>query len=174
MVCWPPNHVILTPYPWYFKPPTHGILKPYPWYFDPLPTVYRPPYPWYFDPPTHGIFTPLSMVFWRPYPGYFDPLSIVFRQPYPSYIEPPTHAIFTSLHISWLEMRGVKLPWGSIYHSWGGSVFNKRGQHTMDENWSRGQFTMGSIFIWSFFRHCILNPLMVYWPSSFLPKERDS
>ena len=26
------------------------------WYFD-------PPYPWNIDPPTHGIFTPLPMVF---------------------------------------------------------------------------------------------------------------
>ena len=31
--------------------------------FDPLPMVYQPPYLWYFDPPTHGILTPLPMVF---------------------------------------------------------------------------------------------------------------
>jgi hypothetical protein len=25
--------------------------------------VYQPPYPWYIDPPTHGILTPLLMVY---------------------------------------------------------------------------------------------------------------
>jgi uncharacterized membrane protein len=28
-----------------------------------LPMVYRTPYTWYFDPFTHGIVTPLPMVF---------------------------------------------------------------------------------------------------------------
>jgi hypothetical protein len=37
-------------------PPTHGISTP-------LPMVYRPPYPWYFDPPIHSILTPLPMVY---------------------------------------------------------------------------------------------------------------
>jgi hypothetical protein len=62
-----------------------------------------PPYPWYFNPPTHGILTPLPMVFWPPYPRYIKPSLLV-------------------------EMRGVNLPWGgskyndekaplgSIYH----------------------------------------------------------
>ena len=44
------------PYPWYIDPPTHGILTP-------LPMVYRPPNPWYFDPLAHGILTPLPMVY---------------------------------------------------------------------------------------------------------------
>jgi hypothetical protein len=80
------------------------------------------PYPWYIDPHTHGILTPLSMVFWPPYQWY---------------IEPPTHGILTPLPIYWLEMRGVKIPWGFNLPYRGG------GQYTMDENWPRGQFTMG-------------------------------
>jgi hypothetical protein len=47
--------------------------------FDALPMVYRPPYPWYIDPLTHGLSTPLPMVFW-------PPLSMVYRPPYPWYI----------------------------------------------------------------------------------------
>jgi hypothetical protein len=43
-----------------YRPPTHGILTP-------LTMVYRPPYPWYIDPPTHGISTPLPMVYRPPY-----------------------------------------------------------------------------------------------------------
>jgi hypothetical protein len=31
-------------------------------------TVFWPPYPWYIEPPTHGILTPLSMVFLPPPP----------------------------------------------------------------------------------------------------------
>ena len=49
----------------FYDPPTHGISNP--WYFD-------PPYPWYFDPPTHGILTPLPMVYWTP--------TMVFWHPY--------------------------------------------------------------------------------------------
>ena len=75
---------------------------PYPWYIDPLPMVSWPPYHWYIDPPTHDILTP--------YPWYFDPLSMLCWP------------------ISWLEMRGVKLPYRgggqdtiwhrSFLHSW--------------------------------------------------------
>jgi hypothetical protein len=39
---------------------------PYPWYCYPLPMVIWPPYPWNFDRPTHGISTPLPMVFSAP------------------------------------------------------------------------------------------------------------
>jgi hypothetical protein len=37
----------------YIEPLTHGILTP-------LPMVYRPHYPWYIDPLTHDILTPDS------------------------------------------------------------------------------------------------------------------
>ena len=66
--------------------------------------VYRPPSP--------------SMVFWPPYPRYFDPLPMVYLR----YFEP--------LPISWLEMRGVKIPWG-FNLPYRGSVFNKGGQNTI-------------------------------------------
>ena len=38
---------------------------------------------------------------------------------------------------------GVKIPWGFNLPYRGGAVFNKEVQYTMDENWPRGQFTMG-------------------------------
>jgi hypothetical protein len=66
--------------------PTHGA--PYPWYIDPLPVVFWPPYPWYFDPLPMVHRPPIHGIL-TPYPWYFDP------QPIP-----------------WLEMRGVKIPWG--------------------------------------------------------------
>ena len=44
------------------KIPTHGILTP-------LTMVYRPPYPWFIEPPIHGILTP-------PTHGISNPLSI--------------------------------------------------------------------------------------------------
>ena len=74
---------------------------------NPLSTVYWTPYsyPWYTEPPTHGNLTP----------------------PHPWYIEP--------LHISWLEMRGFKIPW------WFNLVqLTIRGlnQYTMDEYWPLG------------------------------------
>jgi len=50
--------------------------------------AYQTYYPWYIEPPTHGILTPLPMVFWL-----------------------PIHGILTPLSISWLEMRGVNLPY---------------------------------------------------------------
>ena len=69
--------------PWIgvYRLPTHGILTP-------LPMVYRPPYPWYIDPPTHGIFTHLPMVYRPPNPWYFDPLLMEYRPPYLWYIKP--------------------------------------------------------------------------------------
>jgi hypothetical protein len=56
----------LTPYPWYIDPHTHGILTP-------LSMVFWPPYPWYFDPPIHDILNPLPM--------YIEPLPMVFWPP---------------------------------------------------------------------------------------------
>jgi hypothetical protein len=127
MVYQPPSHGILTPLPMKYRPP-------YPWYFDPLPMVYRPPYPWYFDPLTHGISTPLSMEYRPPTHGISTPLSMEYR--------PPTHDILISLPISWLEMGGQNTM-GIQFTIQGESVFNKGVQYTMDENWPRGQFTMG-------------------------------
>ena len=61
--------VFSTPYPWYIENYTHGILTP-------LPMVYRaPPYPWYLEPHIHGT--------WNPYPWYFEPPIMVYRTPYP-------------------------------------------------------------------------------------------
>ena len=65
--------------------------------FDPLPMVYRPLYPWNIDPPTHGISTPLPMVFWPPTHGILTPLSMVYWPPYPWDIKPSTHGILTPL-----------------------------------------------------------------------------
>ena len=146
---------------WYFDPPTHGILNP-------LPIVYRPPYPWYIDPlpmvfwpPTHGISIPLSMLFWPAYPWYIDPI------PMPRwYIDPLTHGTLTPLSMvfwppipmeywspyawyfdlpAYLLIRngGGQNTMGVQFTIQGGSVFNKGVQYTMDENWPRGQFTMG-------------------------------
>jgi hypothetical protein len=56
---------------WNIEPPTHGILTP-------LPMVYRPPYPWYIEPLTHGISTPLSMVFCPPTHRISTPLHMIF------------------------------------------------------------------------------------------------
>ena len=95
--------------------------------------VYRPPYAWYVDPPTHGILTPLPMV-------YQPPLSMIYRPPYPWYIDPPIHGILTPLPMEYrppptygimnssllVEMRGgskyndkkidpgVKIPYGKF------------------------------------------------------------
>ena len=107
MVFWPP-------YPCYIEPPINGILNRYPWYYTHLPMV--------FWPPTHVILTHLSMVFWTAThgiiptcPWYFEPRTHCILTPYPWYFDP--------LPSSWLEMRGVKIPWGS--------VFNKGGQNTI-------------------------------------------
>jgi hypothetical protein len=123
----------------------------YPWYFDPLPMVYRNPYPWYIpwyiDPPTHGISTPLPMVFWPLYPWYIDPpthgiltpLPMMYRPPIhgiltplPIDIRPPTHDILASLPISWLGMGVLKYHGASIYHGaqntvWRHNIFVFRG-----------------------------------------------
>ena len=69
-----------------FWPPTDGISTH--GISTPLPMVFWPPYPWYIDPPTHGILILLPMVFWPPYPWYFDP--------YPWYFDTHTHGISTA------------------------------------------------------------------------------
>ena len=51
--------------------------------------AYRPLYPWYIDPLTHGISTPLPMVFWPPIHGILTPLPMVHQSPYPWYFDPP-------------------------------------------------------------------------------------
>ena len=73
---------ISTPLTMEYRSPTHGILTP-------LPMVFWPPYPWYIDPPTHGILTPLSMVYWPPYPWYIDPLTHGIATPLPMVFWPP-------------------------------------------------------------------------------------
>ena len=80
----------ITPYPWYFDPPTHGISTP-------LPMIYWPPYPWYIDPPTHGILTPLTMVYWPPYPWYIDPPTHGILTPLTMEYRPPTYGISNPL-----------------------------------------------------------------------------
>jgi hypothetical protein len=80
----PVSYGILTPL--YGKLNPHGILSMVFW---PPTHGILIPYPWYIDPHIHGIFTPLTMVYRTPYPWYFDPLPI-----------------------SWLEMRGINIPWG--------------------------------------------------------------
>ena len=139
------HHNILKPLPMVFWPSTHGISNPlslvyrapYSWYFDS-----PPPCLWYFDPPppmvyrtpTHGILSLLSMVYQTTYPWYIEspthgisnPLPMVYRTLYPWCIEPLTHGTSypLSITISWLEMRGFKIPWGD-------SFFNKGVQYTM-------------------------------------------
>ena len=61
---------------------------------------------------------------------------------YPWIFDPLTRGILTSLSISWLEMGGQNTM-GVQFSIQGGSVFNKGVQYTMDENWPRGQFTIG-------------------------------
>ena len=133
-----PAHGILTPYPWYIEPAIPGISSP-------LFMVFRlppPPCLWYFDPPppmvyrtpTHGILSLLSMVYQTTYAWYIEspthgisnPLPMVYRTLYPWCIEPLTHGTSypLSITISWLEMRGFKIPWGD-------SFFNKGVQYTM-------------------------------------------
>ena len=110
------------PYPWYIDPPTHGILTP-------LTMVYRPPIhsilaplPMVYRPPTHGILTPLTKVYRPPTHGILTPLPMEYRPPYLWYIKP-------SLLV---EMRG-----GSIYH--------EGIQNTMTKNLPQGQNTIWKI-----------------------------
>ena len=68
---------------------------PYPWYID-------PPNSWYFDPPSHGISTPLPMVYqtlsYGRNEGEFNLPWVGSKYdkkltPYPWYIDPPNHGI---------------------------------------------------------------------------------
>ena len=84
-----------------YRPPTHGILTP-------LTMVYRPPYPWYIDPPTHGISTTLTMVFRPPTHGILTPLPMVYR--------PPTHGISTPLTMVYRPpTHGILTPLPMVY-----------------------------------------------------------
>jgi hypothetical protein len=89
--------------------------------------VYRPPYQWYIEPLTHGISTPLSMVFWPP--------THRISTPYTWYFDLP--AYFFIINGGVQNTMGFNLPYR------GGSVFNKGVQYTMDVNRPRVQFTMG-------------------------------
>ena len=62
MVYRPPTQGILLRYPWFIDPPTHGISTPLPMVFLPLSMVYRPL--------TYGVSTP--------YPWHTDPLPMVY------------------------------------------------------------------------------------------------
>ena len=124
-----------------YRPPTHGILTP-------LPMVYRPPYPWYIEPPTHGILTPLPME---------------YRPPYLWYIKP-------SLMVLWIPLGRNE---GGFNFPWGGSKYNDKkltpGSKYHKENWTQGQniigkLTPGSIYhgvqntIWHRFKGDFPNP----------------
>ena len=106
-----------------FWPPTHGISTP-------LPMVYRPPYPWYIDLLNHGISTPLPMVYWPPYPWYIDPLTHGISTPLTMVYQTLSYGIMNSSLL--VEMRG-----GSIYH--------EGVQNTMTKNWPQGQNTIWKI-----------------------------
>jgi hypothetical protein len=60
------------------NPLTHGIVTP-------LPMVYWTSYSWYIETPTNDILTL--------YQWYLEPPSMVFWPPYQWYIEPPTHGM---------------------------------------------------------------------------------
>ena len=78
-----------------FWPPTDGISTH--GISTPLPMVFWPPYPWYIDPPTHGILTPYPWYIDPPTHGILTPLPMVYRPPYPWYFDPPTHGILNPL-----------------------------------------------------------------------------
>jgi hypothetical protein len=86
--------MVFDPLPMVFWCPTHGILTPYLWYIAP---------------------PPLSMVFWPTYPWYIDPLSMVIWPPYPWYFDPSAYLL--------IRNEGVKIPWGSMFHT-GGSIYH--------------------------------------------------
>ena len=108
------------------NPPTHGISTP-------LPMVYWPPYLWYFDPPTHGISTPQPMVFWPPCPWNIDP---------------PTYGISNPL-LWYYELLSFGRNEGGFNLPWGGSKYNDKkltpGSKYHMENWTRGQNIIGKL-----------------------------
>jgi hypothetical protein len=87
MVYWTP--LLKTEPPLYGKLNPHGILNP------PISNqkICREvkiscagAYPWYIEPLTHGISTPLSMIFWPPLP-------IEYRPPYTWYFDLPAYLL---------------------------------------------------------------------------------
>jgi hypothetical protein len=92
-------------YPWYFDPPTHGISTP-------LPIVFRTPYPWYIDPLTHGVSNPLL---W-----YYESLSLGRNEGGSIYHEGGSkYNDEKSTPGSIYHMKidpGVNIPWGSKCH----------------------------------------------------------
>ena len=66
----------------------------------PLPVVLWPPtqdiYSWYIQLPTHGMLTPLSMVFWNPIHDNLNPLSMIFWTLYSWYFDPPQAIAYRS------------------------------------------------------------------------------
>jgi hypothetical protein len=126
--------------PMVYRPPTHGILTP-------LPMVYRPLYPWYIDPPTHSISTPLPMVYRPHYPWYIDPPTHGILTPLPMEYRPPyLWYIKPSLMVLWtppsllVEMRGVQFTMKGFKIQWQKIYPWVKISYV---NWPRGQFTMG-------------------------------
>jgi hypothetical protein len=68
----------------------------------------------------------------------------VFCPPYPWYIEPPPHGILTPLSMVFLPPPAYLLIRNEGSQNTMGVQFTiQGGQYTMDENWPRGQYTMG-------------------------------
>ena len=132
------------PYQWHYEPPMHCISNPLSMvYRTTLSMVFWPPYKWYIKIPTCGISNPLLMIFWTSLSVVYRPpclsldnssLFMVYQTHYPWYSDPYHSWYIRSLPISWLEMRGFKIPWGSTYIAGGRLVFNKGIQYTMNEN----------------------------------------
>jgi hypothetical protein len=77
------NHGISSLLPTGYRPLTHNILTH--GILTPLSMLYRIPYSWYIDPLTHGISTPIHNI--------STPLPMVYRPLYPWNIDPLTHGI---------------------------------------------------------------------------------
>ena len=72
-----------------------------------------------YRPSTHGILTPLPMV-------YRPPLPMVYRPPYPWYIDPPTYGISNPL-LWYYELL-------SFGRNEGASIYHDGVQNTMTKN----------------------------------------
>ena len=134
--------------------------------------VYRPPYPWYIDPPTHGISTPLTMVYRPPTHGISTPQPMVFWPPCPWNIDPPTYGISNPL-LWYYELLSFGRNEGGFNLPWGGSKYNDKkltpGSKYHMENWTRcqniiGISTPGSIY------HGVQNTI---WHRSIVLKTMD-
>jgi hypothetical protein len=108
------------------NPLTHGIVTP-------LPMVYWTSYSWYIETPTNDILTL--------YQWYLEPPSMVFWPPYQWYIEPPTHGMLT------LYRNGISEYVGPVSY----------GILTLIVYWPWGQFS--SMVYWLRFQISS----MVYW-----------